>query len=224
MTQNGPVLGVVEVGPDEDMRFITPPGATDNESATFAEPTPIAAIEKPEPAKLPTKIRVRKPLPSGQEAFDDLLTFLDRLPVELPLKTKTFSVFGHRVAWNHRRDIARLAGIALLEQMSSWEFARVVQQGGYGLESYMQTLKAIRDNVTVEPKDRMTAADKLLQLFSVFMGSATQENLPRPTPETTGNLMQILVNVRGEEGEADEANRLPEATGLPALGDSNASS
>jgi len=215
----------VDVGPDEDLRYSMPPGGTAGESAITAALLPTDSGIDYAPKQLPVKaprVRVKKPDNPGQESFDELLTFLSNLPQTLPMKTRTFRVFGHRVAWNHRRDIARLAGIALLEQMSSWEFARVVQQGGYGLESYMQTLKSIRDNAGAEAKDRMAAADKLLQLFSVFMSGVTREELPKANTDQPGNIMQILVDMRGE-GDANGTKQLPEETSLPALGDSNAS-
>lgn len=232
---------VVDVSPGDDLRFITPPAGIGGESATTAklQPEDADAVlmqdarltqrtpppERPaasQEANRPTSIRVRKQVPPGQAAFDDLMSFLDNLPATIPPKTGTFRVLGHRVATTHRRHIARLAGLALLEHMSSWEFARVVQTGGFGLESYMRTLQGIRDDAEAEPRDRMTAADKLIQLYSVFMPGTIQESLPKPGSESPGNLMQILVDIRGE-GEANAETRLPEEAGIRTLGDSHAS-
>ena len=242
MTNQESVFPAEDSSQPSDSPFITPPGDSVGESATTASPLldgvdslltvppNIQAAVQNSPHPTPPAVSAPRPLPPRvrrvstqrkSDAFSDLLAFLDSIPETLPPRTSTFRVFGRRVPLTYRRQIARLAGLALLEHMSSWEFARVVQGGGYGLESYMETLRSIRDDTSQDPRDRMTAADKLVQLFGVFMQAAPSEQVPKPTSDSPTTLTQILVDIRGE-GEASAETRLSEETGIRAVGDSDA--
>lgn len=113
-------------------------------------------------------------------------------------------VYGKRVSRAAKKELAKQAAKVLAEHFSVFEMARILQDPTYGLEAYMATLREIRDDRQMStPKDRMLAADKIMQTtLSVLKANDKEEPAPDSLStqdiETTRNLTAVLVDMRKE--------------------------
>ena len=115
-------------------------------------------------------------------------------------------VLGKTVRPADAKKLAKQAAELLIESFGIWEIMKLIHDPRFGLETYLKTLADIRDNEGTGAKDRMLAADKIVQtLMGVLrssMGGSAESALDSPNPPArpSPNLMQVLVNVNEASG------------------------
>lgn len=128
-------------------------------------------------------------------------------------------VLGKRVSKKIGRGLAKFASETILNGFSVFEIARIIQDPRFGLERYMEILAEIRDNPETPARDRIAAADKVVQTILSVVGTAAGELKQITSSEPPQNLMQVLVQVQGGADAIQTAVRqLPLYTEGPGLG------
>jgi len=178
-----------------------------------------------EPIQLvPPVRRARREGTLAAERQRNALSTLQRAIADAkPCHTGGERVGSKRVHRGTAKKLKRIAAEALAEHFSIFELCRIMQQPGYGLEEFMLTLKEVRDNQDNNPKDRMAAADRILEVATHLITANlpvedTMRSVVSPAPDP--NIRRVLLEVRGQPGlgEPNGAVTVSRNTSGPAGG------